>query len=255
MRHLSIPHIFGYAFGMSKNRLDIEMFSRGLVRSRSLASDLIKRGKVTVNGVTVSKPSLEIDETDTILVAHDSVFVSRAGEKLAHALKTFNVSPLGLTILDIGSSTGGFSDCLLKNGAEKVVAVDVGTNQFDANLQSNPRVELHENTDVRSFVTEYVFDMAVIDVSFISLELVLPKAYAFVKKGGSVIALVKPQFEVGKEIADTYKGIISDSEIQKNTVEKIKTAAQKIGFKVLNETTSPIEGEKGNKEFLILLKK
>ena len=247
---------------MNRNRLDIEMYSRGIVRSRSLASDLIKRGKVTVNGIVALKPSTEISAEDSITIANDTIFVSRAGEKLAHAITTWKIPVSGLVAIDIGSSTGGFSDCLLKNGAAKVVAVDVGTNQFDETLRNDPRIELHENTDIRTYSlsTESeskpkLFDMAVIDVSFISLELVLPKTYELVKKGGSVIALVKPQFEVGKEIADKYKGIISDPEIQETVVEKIKKSAKKIGFTFINETTSPIEGEKGNKEFLVLLKK
>jgi 23S rRNA (cytidine1920-2'-O)/16S rRNA (cytidine1409-2'-O)-methyltransferase len=238
-----------------KKRLDIELHARGLVRSRSLASDLIKRGKVTVNGAVVTKPSVDVGASDKIEIAQGITFVSRAGEKLAHALAEFKTDVTGLTFVDIGSSTGGFTDCLLKNGATKVIAVDIGTDQFDKVLREDPHIELHENTDIRKFTLESPVDAAVIDISFISLEHVLPKAFELVKKGGFVIALAKPQFEVGKEIADKHRGVITDPKEQKVALDSVKNFAKKAKFKLIAETTSPIEGEKGNKEFLILLKK
>ena len=230
------------------------MYAKGLAKSRSMASDLIKRGKVAINGKAITKPSFDVGENDKIEIVGGDVFVSRAGEKLDFALKAWGVDVSGLTVIDIGSSTGGFTDCLIKRGAAKVIAVDVGTDQLDESLRTDPRVEVHENTDIRTFSSEPV-DMAVIDVSFISLEHVLEKAFELVKAKGSVIALVKPQFEVGKEIADRYKGIISDETIQKEALEKIKKLAIKTGFKIKNEAVSPLEGEKGNREFLILLQK
>lgn len=240
---------------MDKERLDKEMHARNLARSRSLASDLIKRGKVTVNGAVITKPSAEVLSSDHIEVKPDAVFVSRAGEKLSKAITEWKLPIEGLTVLDVGSSTGGFTDCLLKNGATSVIAVDVGTDQFDSVLRQDPRITLYEGTDIRSFVLPHPADAATIDVSFISLTLVLPKVFELIKKNGFLVALVKPQFEVGKEIADKYRGVITDEHEQKKVLEKIKNTAQEIGFKVTGETTSPIEGEKGNIEFLLLLKK
>lgn len=238
-----------------KNRLDVEMHVRALSRSRSHAADLIKRGLVMVNGKRADKPSAEISSTDQITLDQIEKFVSRAGEKLSHALEVFNVSPLNLTVLDIGSSTGGFTDCLLQNGAKKVIAVDVGTDQLVSQLKKDSRVELHEGTNIKNFKILDLVDMAVIDVSFVSLTHVLPKAYECMKKGGMVIALVKPQFEVGMEIAKKQRGVITDPSLQNDVLKNVKDASKKIGFKLVSDTTSPIKGEKGNKEFLLLLKK
>lgn len=237
-----------------KQRLDIEIHSRGLARSRSAASDLIKRGKVRLNGAIAIKPSQEAGAGEDITM-ENATFVSRAGEKLAHALDTWNIDVKNLVVLDIGASTGGFTDCLLRAGASKVIAVDVGTGQLDQSLQDDSRVENIEKTDIRNFSLPSTVDMVVIDVSFISLELVLPKAYEFIKNDGYAIVLVKPQFEVGKEIADKHRGVISDEKEQQAVLEKIKKASKKIGFNIENQTVSPIEGEKGNREFLLLLRK
>ena len=246
-----------------KKRLDVEMLARGIARSRSAAADLIKRGKVTVNGAVITKTSYETALAEAISIAEGTAFASRAGEKLAHALRAFDVDPKGLVALDIGSSTGGFVDCLLQGGAAKVVAVDVGKDQLAAALRTDPRIELHEGTDIRDFPARREVDapaapfadLVVVDVSFISLELVLPKAFALLKPRGRTIALVKPQFEVGKEIADRFKGIITDEGERQRALEKIKALAKRIGFSIIGETASPIEGEKGNREFLLLLRK
>lgn len=238
-----------------ENRLDVEMHSRALSRSRSHAADLIKRGLVMINGKRAEKTSTEVSASDQITLAQIEKFVSRAGEKLSHALEVFDVSPANLVALDIGSSTGGFTDCLLQNGAQKVIAVDVGTDQLVAVLKNDPRVELHEGTNIKNFKLADPVDMVVIDVSFISLTHVLPKAFECVKKGGIVIALVKPQFEVGMETAKKHRGVITDPTLQNDVLKTIKAASKKTGFKVVSDTTSPIEGEKGNKEFLLLLKR
>ncbi|MDE1875028.1 MAG: TlyA family RNA methyltransferase [Patescibacteria group bacterium] len=235
--------------------MDSEIFARKLVRSRSLAIDLIKRGKVLVNGAMAIKPSMDVGPDDAISIAGDAAYVGRAGEKLAHALAEWRLDVRGLTIVDIGSSTGGFTDCLLRNGAAKVYAVDVGTDQLDSSLRSDSRVEVHEGIDIRKFSLPAPVDMAVIDVSFISLNKVLPKAFELVRLGGRVVALVKPQFEVGKEIADRRKGVITDPRERAEALEQTKAAALAAGFTVRAETDSPIQGEKGNKEFLILLEK
>lgn len=239
----------------NKNRLDVEVESRGLARSRSNASDLIKRGNVKVNGVIKEKPSTLVSPADTIELVAKERFVSRAGEKLEHALETFEIDVNGFEAIDIGSSTGGFTDCLLKRGAKRVIALDVGTDQLVPELRSNPAVEVHEGTNVRSFILKPAVKLAVIDVSFISLTHVLPKAYEFLKRGGICVALVKPQFEVGMETAKKFEGVISDPKLQRKAVTSIKAFARKTGFTVVDETPSPIEGEKGNKEFLLYLKK
>jgi 23S rRNA (cytidine1920-2'-O)/16S rRNA (cytidine1409-2'-O)-methyltransferase len=244
-----------------KERLDVEMSKKGLARSRSAAVDLIKRGKVSINGKVTTKGSVEVGLTDVITIDSPERFVSRAGEKLSHALQVFKIDVKDLDVVDIGSSTGGFTDCLLQHGAKKVVAIDVGTDQLVPELRNDPRVEVHEGANVRSFVLAEKVDLAVIDVSFISLTLVLPKAYEFLKdgglmkKGGTVVALVKPQFEVGMETAKKHRGVITSEGEHREVLEHVKKVAKEIGFKVVNETVSPIEGEKGNKEFLLLLKK
>lgn len=238
-----------------ENRLDMEIAKRNLARSRSAASDLISRGKVSVNGKVTTKSSVKIFDTDLIVVDSPTEFVSRAGEKLSHALKIFEINVNDLSVIDIGSSTGGFTDCLLKNGAQKIIALDVGTDQLVSELRNDPRVEVFESTNVRTFKIPYLVDMAVIDVSFISLNLVLPKVFEFLKNGGLVIALVKPQFEVGMEIAKKKKGIITEEKEQLRVLQNIKKKAMEIGFKVIKDTPSPITGEKGNREFLLLLQK
>jgi 23S rRNA (cytidine1920-2'-O)/16S rRNA (cytidine1409-2'-O)-methyltransferase len=238
-----------------ENRLDAEIFRRGLARSRSAASDLVSRSKVSVNGKTSTKQSAQVNEADVIVIDSPSVFASRAGEKLSHALEIFKIDVRDLEIIDVGSSTGGFTDCLLKNGARKITAIDVGTDQLVPELRNDSRVEVREGTDVRKFKLPSPVDMAVIDVSFISLSLVLPKVFQFLKPDGLAIALVKPQFEVGMESAKKKKGIITDEKEQSNVVLRIKSIATKLGFAVLQEAVSPIKGEKGNREFLLLLKK
>jgi 23S rRNA (cytidine1920-2'-O)/16S rRNA (cytidine1409-2'-O)-methyltransferase len=236
------------------NRLDVETARRGLARSRSEAADLISRKKVSVNGKISSKASMEVSPDDNISVDSPSRYVSRAGEKLSFALSHFQIDPTGLDAIDIGSSTGGFTDCLLRSGAKHVTAIDVGKNQFAKELRGDARVILHESTDVRRFTTVPV-DLVVIDVSFISLSLVLPKAFEFLKPSCSCIALVKPQFEVGMELAKKFQGVILDNKLQSDMVDKIKSCALSLGFKIAGDAPSPIEGEKGNREFLLLLKK
>lgn len=235
------------------NRLDVEMHARGIARSRSAAADLIQRGKVRVGGKIALKASQSVGPDDAIVLDAGHSFVSRAAEKLAFALDTFEIDPRGLAAIDIGSSTGGFTDCLLQRGAARVVAVDVGTHQLDQSLRDDPRVEVHEQTDVRAFSLPDRVDLAVADVSFISLEPLLPKISEFLKPKGRAVVLVKPQFEVGKEVADLHKGVITDEAERQSAVDKIRKAAKKAGFKVLAEAVSPLEGEKGNREFLLFL--
>ncbi|MFA6158949.1 MAG: TlyA family RNA methyltransferase [Candidatus Paceibacterota bacterium] len=241
-----------------KNRLDVEIARRGLVRSRSAARELIERKLVMVKGIIVTKPSHEVAETDEISLTETPKFVSRAGEKLEHALATWDIDVSGLLAIDVGSSTGGFTDCLLQRGAKKVIAVEVGTGQFDATLRTSEKVELHEQTDIRKFSLaegEPLADIIVSDVSFISLSHVLPKMFSLLKKGGEAVLLVKPQFEVGRELAHRRRGVISIDSERLAALEAVKASAKKVAFKVIRNIDSPIEGEGGNREFLLRLAK
>lgn len=241
-----------------KNRLDVEIARRGLVRSRSAARELIERKLVLVKGTVVSKPSHEVLETDEISLKETPRFVSRAGEKLDHALETWKIDVADSTVVDVGSSTGGFTDCLLQRGAKKVFAIEVGTGQFDATLRTNEKVELHEQTDVRKFSLPAEFptaDFVVSDVSFISLSHILAKVFEFLSKKGQAVLLVKPQFEVGRDLAHRRRGVISIDSERFAALESVKAKAKEIGFKVEASIDSPIEGEGGNREFLLLLSK
>jgi 23S rRNA (cytidine1920-2'-O)/16S rRNA (cytidine1409-2'-O)-methyltransferase len=237
------------------DRLDVEMTKRKIVRSRSQAADLISRGKVFVSGKVAMKSSQKVDVNSMITVDYPTELVSRSGEKLAHALQEFNLDVKNLDVIDVGSSTGGFTQCLISRGARKVFAVDVGTNQLDASLRNNPRVHIHENTNIKKFRLLEPVDLIVIDVSFVSLKEILPRTYSLLAKSGKVIALVKPQFEVGMKIAKKNRGVISDTDERVSVLREVKKAAAELGFKILNETISPIFGEKGNREFLLLLQK
>jgi len=240
---------------MNKKRLDILLFDKKLVESRKIASDLIKEGKVFVNKLKIFKPSKEVGEDDKIEITEIPKYVSRAGLKLDGALKEFKISVSDKVALDVGSSTGGFTDCLLQNGIKKVYAVDVGTDQLNYKIKADSRVVSIEKTDIRNIreLQEKV-DLAVVDVSFISLEKVLPTVIKFIKDSAEIIALVKPQFEVGKENLGKG-GIVKDSELQKAVVEKIKTFAQSLNLKIVEEMESPIKGGDGNTEYLLHLNK
>lgn len=238
-----------------KTRLDVAMADKGLVRSRSAAQDLIKRGKVSVNGKPATKPSTEIGADDRISLADGPRFVSRAGEKLEAALEHWKIDASGAVAVDVGSSTGGFTECLLKRGASRVVAIEIGTDQMDGELRLDPRVELHEETDVRKFSLPSPADLVVADVSFISLTHILPKAFELLRPGGQAVLLVKPQFEVGREIAQKRKGVITDESERRAALEGVATKAKEVGFKVVGHIDSPIEGEGGNREYLLQLKR
>ncbi len=232
-----------------KERLDIFLVKKGLVKNRSKASDLIKRGKVKVNNTIATKQGSQTADTAQVEVDNSEEFVSRGGTKLAHALEKFNINPLNMTCIDIGSSTGGFTDCLLHKGASKIYAIDVGTDQFDSSLKGDARVILMEQTDIRNADIPELADLIVIDVSFISLALVLPEAFKYLKKDGCIITLVKPQFEVGKE--HTKNGIVRDEVLQQEAVSNIKQFGEKLGLIHKSQTESPISGGDGNKEYFI----
>jgi 23S rRNA (cytidine1920-2'-O)/16S rRNA (cytidine1409-2'-O)-methyltransferase len=238
-------------------RLDILILTRKLAKSRNVAMDLIKKGNVLVNGEKIIKPAKEFDDLPDIQIEilEQPKYVGRGGLKLEKALAEFGINPAGLTALDVGSSTGGFTDCLLQKGIKKIYAVDVGTEQLDPVLRDDPRITLMEQTDIRGIkkMSEEI-DLAVIDVSFISLELVLEPVKNLLRAGGQIIALIKPQFETTKE--DKNKsGIVKTEALREKVVENIKNYCQKINLRILNITESPILGGSGNKEYLILLQK
>jgi 23S rRNA (cytidine1920-2'-O)/16S rRNA (cytidine1409-2'-O)-methyltransferase len=242
-----------------RERLDILLVERGLARSRTAAVVLIERGSVCVNDIVINKASRTVLINAKIEVTEPLAFVSRAGEKLEHALSTWNISVDSLIVADIGASTGGFTDCLLKRGAKKVYAIDVGTNQLDANIRNNLKVVSIEQTDVRGVHLPELVDFVTIDVSFISLTHILETAKNLLKDADStndktIIALVKPQFEIGPNQVDKH-GVVTDEIKREEALNKIKTEAEKLRLIVQAETTSPIIGTAGNVEFLLWLKK
>jgi 23S rRNA (cytidine1920-2'-O)/16S rRNA (cytidine1409-2'-O)-methyltransferase len=242
-----------------KKRADILIFEKGLAKSRSMAVELIKDGRIKINGKIITKNSEQIDENSEIeLLGDEKQYVGRGGLKLEEALNKFKIDPAGLVVLDVGASTGGFTECLLRQGAKRVYAVDVGTDQLAPELKNDPRVVSLEKTDIRDVKSgqgrslSEKADLAVIDVSFISLELILKNVVSLIKKDGKIIALVKPQFETEKK--DKNKsGVVKNEELQKQALEKVKKYCEKINLKVLGEIDSPILGGSGNKEYFLLL--
>ena len=238
----------------SKLRLDRYLFERGLVQSREQGQALILAGQVLVNGQKKDKAgTLVADDADIRILGEQMPYVSRGGLKLEAALREFSIDVTGTTALDAGASTGGFTDCLLQHGAKKVYAVDVGYGQMAWKIRQDPRVVVIERTNVRdidpALVPEKV-DIIVIDVSFISLEKVIPSVLRFLKPEAGIVALIKPQFEVGK--GQVGKGGIVRDEAARNTaVEKVRTAFQSAGLDVQGIIPSPITGQDGNVEYLI----
>ena len=237
------------------SRLDIELVQRSLAKSRTLAQSLIKDGMVYVNGSRVQKPSFEVTAADEITVKGDlPKYVGRGGIKLEKAITDFNITLHGLTCIDAGASTGGFTDCMLQNGAKLVYAVDVGSSQLDEKLRNDKRVISLENLDIRNAAEKIPekADFITADLSFISLKLVLPDIKKLLKPKGSAVALIKPQFEVGKSGLGKH-GVVKDEALRNQAVEEIKLFAADLGFTVNGVITSPITGGEGNTEYLIYL--
>ncbi|RMH31144.1 MAG: TlyA family RNA methyltransferase [Nitrospirae bacterium] len=237
----------------SKSRLDVLLVSRGLVDSREQAHRLILAGWVQIEGHTVDKCGKLVDRHAQIRVLTQPRFVSRAGEKLAAALDVFPVTCRGATAMDVGASTGGFTDCLLQYGAVRVYAIDVGYGQLDWKLREDPRVIVLERCNIRHLSPQAIpdpIDVAVVDVSFISLRLVLPCITNFLASHAIVVALVKPQFEVGKEQVGRG-GIVRNDRLRHDAVEQVKSFGESIGLRCLGVIESPVRGRKGNREFLI----
>jgi 23S rRNA (cytidine1920-2'-O)/16S rRNA (cytidine1409-2'-O)-methyltransferase len=235
-----------------KQRIDQLLVDRGLAESRQKAQALILAGSVFVNGQKAQKPGQTVDPDVTLEVAGRMPYVGRGGFKLAAALDHFHVDPAGRVCLDIGSSTGGFTDCLLQRGAARVHAVDAGTNQLDWKLRSDPRVVVHENFNARHLTFGDIGEfcsLAVCDVSFISVTLILPAIVPILLGDAEMVILVKPQFEVGR--ADVGKGgIVRDPELHSFACRKVQDAVTVLGFNTaLME--SPILGAEGNREFLL----
>jgi len=243
---------------MEKKRIDKLLVDLGLASSREMARAMILAGSVIVNDQRIDKPGIKICSNDSIRIrGKDQPYVSRGGQKLEKALKEFNLQVNGRTALDIGASTGGFTDCLLRHGAKKVYSLDVGYGQLAWSLRQDPRVVCIERTNIRN-VTRHdfpdPFDLITIDVSFISLTLVLPVVKDLLKTDGEAICLIKPQFEVGKgEVGK--KGVVRDAVKHQKVVGEITRFSQEIGLEPCAVTESPVLGPKGNKEFLIYLKK
>lgn len=244
---------------MAKKRLDQQLVERGLVASRTVAQTLVLAGEVRVNGHVETKSSRTVADEDELTVDSKPRFVSRGGEKLEGAFAAFpSFSVDGLVCLDVGSSTGGFTDCMLQHGAEKVMAVDVGTNQLAWSLRSDPRVWVKENFNARymriSDLPERP-ERAVTDVSFISLKLILPPMNEVLLPGGEIVSLIKPQFEAGKGLAPG--GVVTDPQVRKNVVDDIIAFGTKeLKLEVLGVVESPIRGrDKGNIEYLAYWRK
>lgn len=237
-----------------KKRLDRVLVERGLEETRQKAQALIMAGRVLVDGKKVEKAGTLVHSESSIeVLGPPSRYVGRGGIKLEAALEQFSIDVRSKVYLDIGSSTGGFVDCLLQHGAARVVAVDVGTRQMDWRLRQDPRVKLLEGTNARYLKWEQVgekVDGITVDVAFISATLVLPPAAQFAKRGTRLVVLVKPQFEAGKRQVGRG-GIVRDEKVHQECVAKVRLCAERLGFRDFRTMPSPISGAKGNREFLL----
>lgn len=243
-------------------RLDQQLVERGLCPSREQAQRLILAGQVRLNGQPADKPGRKVNAQDLLEILAPERYVSRGGHKLEHALREFGLIPAGPRALDVGASTGGFTDCLLQHGATQVAAVDVGKGQLAWKLRTDARVVVMEGVNARgltpaSFPAPFQpFDLAVLDCSFISLRLVLPPTEALVRDGGRLVALIKPQFEAGREEANRGRGVISDPAIHERVLDELRAFVGGLpGVQWRAVTPSPLLGPAGNKEFLALLEK
>jgi 23S rRNA (cytidine1920-2'-O)/16S rRNA (cytidine1409-2'-O)-methyltransferase len=237
------------------NRLDKVLVEKHFVETRTKAQELIASGVVKINGKVQNKASLCVKEEDIIEIVENNVlkYVSRGGLKLEKAINEFKINMFGKTVLDIGSSTGGFTDCSLQHGAKKVVAVDVGTNVMHEKLRQDDRVELHENTNIRDLQHEHFMDidLVVVDVSFVSLERVVEKI-SEEKIFVDMICLIKPQFECGKQIATKYGGVIKSKTAHNDVLNKVVKFFNKHNFFIQGLDISPIKGGDGNIEYISL---
>ncbi len=238
----------------NKKRLDVLLTERGYCDSRTRAQAIIMAGQVYVDGQKADKPGMSFEESASIEVRGETCpYVSRGGLKLEKALRSFGVKPEGYVCSDSGASTGGFTDCLLQQGAKKVFAIDVGYGQLDWKIRSDERVVVMERTNIRYVTPEDIgepLDLSVIDVSFISLKIVLPAIKALLKpNAGQVLCLIKPQFEAGKEKVGK-KGVVREASTHKEVLDNFVELAHSLDFTILGMTFSPVKGPEGNIEFL-----
>ena len=235
-----------------KKRLDVALAQRGLVATRSQAESYIKLGKVKVNGKILNKSSILVSEDDVLEIRGKERYVSRAALKLDSVARKLDLDFKDKTVLDVGSSTGGFTDYALQHGAKKIIAVDVGTDQLHPTLRSNPKVELHEKTDIRDFETKETPDIVVIDVSFISLRQILPAIAELSGEKTLLAAMLKPQFEASPR--EVNKGVIKNDAIRRKILKDFETWAKQI-FRISNKADSEVTGSKGNRERFYILQK
>ena len=235
-----------------KQRLDQELVYRHLVASRSQAESYIRLGKVKVNDRVITKPGYFVNKSSDVVLEQEEQYVSRGGMKLASIVEKFNLNFKDKTVLDVGSSTGGFTDYSLRHGAKKVIAVDVGTEQLHPKLRDNPKVELYEKTDIRDFKLETKPDIVVIDVSFISIREILPHVAQYLTKPDTqVIAMVKPQFETGSRVKNA--GVIKNDTERRKVLKDFEIWAKKL-FIIEQKSDSEVAGAKGNLEKFYLLR-
>ncbi len=238
-----------------KKRLDVLIFEKGLAESRSKAQAIVMEGLVLVNGKKTDKAGTQVNEDDIIEIEKQNPYVSRGGLKLESVLNLFNIDFTDKVCIDIGASTGGFTDCMLQHGAKKVYAVDVGTAQLHYKLRNDPRVVNIENVNFRYFDKSLLkdnIDIITIDVSFISLDKILPLASEIISKEGFIVAMIKPQFEL--EPNEINKGVVRDESLRQKAINKIKDVAINLGLEILKEQDSGVKGPKGNLEHFILLR-
>ena len=240
--------------GLVAERLDAAVAAReGITRSQ--ARSLIMEGRVRVNGSPATKPGANVRDDAQIEIERPRRFVSRGGEKLEQALDAFHIDVTGKRALDVGASTGGFTDCLLQRGVEHVVSVDVGYGQLDWRLRNDPRVTVMERTNFRHLpddAFEQPFDLIVVDASFISLRTILARAAAYMNAAGEIVALVKPQFEAGRERLGSG-GVVRDPEVHRAVLREVRDAMLELGLFAVDVTSSPLLGPAGNREFLMRL--
>ena len=236
-----------------KQRLDQLLVAKGLLPTRSQAESFIKLGDVKVNGKVITKSGFLASDTDKVELTATEQYVSRAGLKLASIAKTLNLDFIGKTVIDVGSSTGGFTDYALQHGAAHVIAVDVGTNQLHPSLHGNPKIELHEQTDIRDIhELSRPADIVVIDVSFISLREILPSVAKLSNENTQIAAMVKPQFEAGNSAK--HKGVIKNDRMRRDILQDFEQWVKQ-HFVILDKADSEVPGSKGNRERFYLLKK
>lgn len=238
-------------------RLDNELLDKGFFKTKSKAQQAIKSGIIYCDGEKITKCGYEVSERTNIEIKGEILkYVSRGGLKLEKALKEWNIDLTNKIMIDIGSSTGGFSDCAIQNCIEKIYSIDVGTNQFDKQLALNPKINLYEQTDFRNIDEKILEDanFITIDVSFISVTKMIEKI-RLLKNIKEIVCLIKPQFECGKEIADKFKGVILDKQVHEDVISKVLEAFKSIDFECIGVTVSPIKGGDGNTEYLAYLKK